>query len=288
MLHWFDSLEDHSENDLITSDREGEWCLGDWCVPTMGFVNNMDAIYIPAPLVNTYFYIKSMEMVLEIGDILGEHSSDEMLKERIERKKKAIVDKYFDTETGDFAENQQGSNVFAVDLGIGDERTFENILKHYQEIKKYDTGIFATDVLTRILFERDRADMAIALLTSEEQDTFYSRMKMGGTTIPEYWTGHRSQCHPMFGAVSRYLFEYILGIRQQEGSVRYEKVVIEPKCMEFITEAEGHMTTASGVISVKYDEKQIYVSVPEKVEATLRWNGEEIMLKSGMEIVIKK
>lgn len=288
MLHWFDSLEDHSENDLITSDREGEWCLGDWCVPTMGFVNNMDAIYIPAPLVNTYFYIKSMEMVLEIGDILGEHSSDEMLKERIERKKQAIVDKYFDPQTGDFAENQQGSNVFAVDLGIGDERTFENILKHYQEIKKYDTGIFATDVLTRILFERDRADMAIALLTSEEQDTFYSRMKMGGTTIPEYWTGHRSQCHPMFGAVSRYLFEYILGIRQQEGSVRYEKVMIEPKCMEYITEAEGHMTTASGVISVKYNEKQICVSVPEKVEAALRWNGENIMLKSGMEIVIKK
>ena len=54
----------------MVSDRAGEWCLGDWCVPTMGFVNNMDAIYIPAPLVNTYFYIRSMERVLEIGQII--------------------------------------------------------------------------------------------------------------------------------------------------------------------------------------------------------------------------
>ena len=70
-------------------------------------------------------------------------------------------------------------------------------------------------MLTRILFERGESELAISLLTSKEEDTFYSRMKKGGTTIPEYWTGHRSQCHPMFGAVSQYLFEYVLGIRQK-------------------------------------------------------------------------
>lgn len=84
-----------------------------------------------------------MEKVLEIGEIIGNHQADEELKEKIRRKKQAILDEYFDPATGDFAENQQGSNVFAVDLGIGDERTFANILKHYREIRKYDTGIFA-------------------------------------------------------------------------------------------------------------------------------------------------
>ena len=119
MLHWLDYMENHSENNLVVSDHEGEWCLGDWCVPTMGFVNNMDAIYIPAPLVNTYFYIKSMQIVLEIGNVIGRHEADEEIRQKIERKKQALVDVFFDPETGDFAENQQGSNVFAVDLGIG-------------------------------------------------------------------------------------------------------------------------------------------------------------------------
>lgn len=286
MLHYLDYLEAHSEEDLVVSDREGEWCLGDWCVPTMGFVNNMDAIYIPASLVNTYFYVKSMELLLEIGEIIGKHEMDEELQRRIEIKKQAIIAEYFDPATGDFAENQQGSNVFAVDIGIGDERTFENIVNHFREIKKYDTGIFATDILTRILFERGESDLAAALLTSTETDTFGSRMKMGGTTIPEYWTGHRSQCHPMFGAVSRYLYEYILGIRQTAASVRYEAIVIEPMCMDRIREAEGYITTVSGKIAVKYDTEKICVEVPEKTKAVLILNGVEQELVSGNNTVL--
>lgn len=58
ILHWFSSLEDHSEEDLITTDKPGRHCLGDWCVPAMGYLNDMSGIRIPAPLVNTYFYIK--------------------------------------------------------------------------------------------------------------------------------------------------------------------------------------------------------------------------------------
>ena len=161
-------------------------------------------------------------------------------------------------------------------------------MKHYREIGKYDTGIFATDILTRILFEKGESNLAISLLTSEKQDTFYSRMKMGGTTIPEYWTGHRSQCHPMFGAVSRYLFEYVLGIQQKENSVRYEKVVIEPCCMDTVREAEGHITTASGVISVKYDETGITVFIPKKTEASLIMDGKEYSLISGKQSTILK
>lgn len=288
MLHYLDYLEGHSENDLVVSDREGEWCLGDWCVPTMGFVNNMDAIYIPAPLVNTYFYVKSMEMLMEIGAIIGNHENDEILSKKIERKKQAILRKYYDPSTGDFAENQQGSNVFAVDIGLGDERTFENIVEHFHKLNKYDTGIFATDILTRILFERGESDLAVSLLASTEPDTFGSRMKQGGTTIPEYWTGHRSQCHPMFGAVSRYLYEYILGIRQTEDSVCYENIVIEPVCMDRIQAAEGYITTISGKISVQYDREKICVEVPEKTKAVLILHGSEKALVSGKNVVMKK
>ena len=288
MLHYFDYLEAHSEKELVVSDKKGEWCLGDWCVPTMGFVNNMDAIYIPAPLVNTYFYIKSMEKVLEIGQIIGNNEADKKLKEKINRKKQAICEAYFDEKTGDFAENQQGSNVFAVDLGLGDERTFANIVKHYKEIKKYDTGIFATDILTRILFEKGESNLGTELLASEEPDTFGSRMKMGGTTIPEYWTGHRSQCHPMFGAVSRYLFEYILGIRQTDTSVCYKNIIIKPECMDMITHAEGYITTESGKIHVKYDEEKIQVQIPEKTTGVLFLNGKEYALSPGEEIVLER
>ncbi len=281
MLLYFKSLESLSDGELVTRAYPGMWCLGDWCVPTMGEVNDMDGIHIPSPLVNTYYYIKSMEMAIEIGRILGDTSYEADLQARIERKKAAIMDTYFDPATGNFAENQQGSNAFALDLGLGDRRTFANTVEHYTAYGQYDTGIFGTDVLTRLLFQRGHADIAVALLTSQKENSFYRHKKMGLTTIPEYWTGHRSQCHPMFGAVSRYLYEYILGIRQAEGSTGYKRVEIAPLCMEYIPEAKGHIATQNGRIAVAYDAKQITVEIPPETQAVLKLNGQEIPLCAG-------
>ena len=121
----------------------------------------------------------------------------------------------------------------------------------------------------------------IALLTSREDISFYRQMKNGATTIAEYWTGHRSQCHPMFGAVSRYLFEYILGIRQTEHSAGFRQVVIEPKCRNLVPSARGHITTLRGEISVEYGAEYIEGSVPRDTEAVLRVSGTEYPIPPG-------
>lgn len=51
--------------------------------------------------------------------VLGRDDLVPMLEERAEIKKAAMVRKYYDPETGDFAKNVQGANCFAVDLGMG-------------------------------------------------------------------------------------------------------------------------------------------------------------------------
>ena len=92
----------------------------------------------------------------------------------------------------------------------------------------------------------------------------------------------------MFGAVSQYLFEYILGIRQEADSACYEKVIVQPECMDVISRAEGHITTASGLIHVKYDEKKIWVQIPEKTTGVLILDGMEYALSSGEETVLER
>lgn len=284
MLKWFEYMESHSENELVTSDLPGVWCLGDWCAPTQNRLNKMDGMIIPKPFVNTYFFIKSMEYFLEICDITGKSEYKDEIKNKIALKKQAITDTYFNTETGDFAENKQGANAFAVDIGLGDERTFDNIVKHYTETKKYDTGIFGTDIVTRVLFEKGRADVAVSLLTSQEDVSYFNQIQNGATTLLEYWNGVRSQCHPMFGAVTKYLFEYILGIRQQKDSAGYEKVIIEPVCMEYITEAKGRITTIRGEIAVEYDRTQLRITVPENINGTVKIKDTVSELTSGVNV----
>ncbi len=281
MLKWFEYMENHSENQLVTSDLPGVWCLGDWCAPTQNQINKMNGMTIPNAYVNTYFFIKSMEYFLDICDITGKTQYKAEIEEKIAIKKKAITETYFNPLTGDFAENDQGANAFAVDIGLGDERTFENIIKHYTETKQYDTGIFGTDIVTRILFERGREDVAFALLTSKEETSYYNQIQNGATTLLEYWNGVRSQCHPMFGAVTKYLFEYILGIRQMKNSAGYEQIVINPVCMNLLPEAKGKINTCKGEISVEYNTKEMKVIIPENTVAV--YNGNK--LKAGLNII---
>ncbi len=280
MIFWFEWLEKHSEDDLVISDLENVWCLGDWCVPAME-QENLDGILLPPPLVNTYFYIRAMEYVLKLSEAINQHVYDDILKKRIAEKKNAIIRHYYDAKTGDFANNIQGSNAYAIDLGLGDERTFANMIQLYSKLQKYDTGIFGTDILTRVLFEHGQEELAIALLTSKEDGTFYSQMRRGFTSLSEYWGGMRSQCHPMFGAVTKYFYEYILGIRQTEKSVGYKEIIIEPKCMRSVRNAKGHITTEYGIVSVSYDHEAIEVEIPSGIRAVLVLADKKIQLHTG-------
>ena len=243
MMKYFDYLEAHSEGGLITSDNPGQWCLGDWCTP--------DEIAIPAPFVNNYFYIKSMREVLAICEVLGVHEHDGLLESRIAARAKAITDNYFDPETGDFAGNIQGANAFAVDIGLGDERTFERMVRRYEATGCYDTGIFGTDIVTRVLFERGRAQTAFELLASEKDVSFARMRDKGATTLWEYWPlgGERSHSHPMFGAVTRYLFQYLLGIDQDGAG--WEHIAIRPQPVAELGYVAGSVTTPRGRVAVR-------------------------------------
>lgn len=285
MLKWFDYMDAHSENDLVTSDLPGVWCLGDWCAPTQNQLNKMNGMTIPQPFVNTYFFIKAMENFLDICDITGRTGYKEEIETKIAVKKNAIIKEYFNETNGDFADNEQGADAFAVDIGLGDDRTFDNIIKHYTKTKQYDTGIFGTDILTRILFEKNNADLAFSLLTSKEETSYYTQIMSGATTLLEYWNGVRSQCHPMFGAVTKYLFEYILGIRQVEKSAGYEKIVVAPACFDKLKFAKGKINTIKGEIAVDYTENKAIIEIPENVKAVFILRNITKELNSGKNII---
>ena len=276
MLFYFQYLDAHSEEDLIVSDRPLEWCLGDWCTP--------DPIAIPAPYVNNYFYIKSLYRVKEMAATLGYVQDIPLLEEKIRIKTAALIKAYWDEKTGNFAGNVQGANGFALDLGLGDERTQRNMVEKYRASGEYDTGIFGTDVVTRVLFERGEGELAIQLLTSEKKNSFSTMRVAGATTLWEYWYGKRSHSHPMFGAVTRYLFRYILGIQQTKDSVGYENLRIAP-CPGGIECATGSLLLPCGRVSVSFEQQKDAVSfaitLPEGKTAAFVWGKHDRLLQGG-------
>lgn len=201
MIKYLKYMESHSENNLVVRGEDGGWCLGDWCTP--------EKISIPEPFVNTYFYIKAVRIVKEIGKILGIDNADDM-DNRSAAAEKAILDKYFNETTGSFCNAIQGADAFAADLGLGDERTYKNVVEKYTSLGKFDTGIFGTDILVRILCERGDKDLAKALLVSDKGvGTFRYIRDLGATTLWENWDGADSHSHPMFGTVVASIIKYL-------------------------------------------------------------------------------
>lgn len=264
ILRYFDYLDSRSSDGLVCREEQGGWCLGDWCTP--------EPIAICEPFVNTALCVKQMLMTKEAAEAIGEKETAQMLGRRIEEKRQAILNAYYSPQTGSFIGDVQGANSFATDIGLGGERTYENTRKKYSAADSFDTGIFGTDILTRVLFERGDATTAFRLLTSEGKGSFYNMKKQGATTIWENWDGERSHSHPMFGAATRYLFSFILGITQEKTSAGYEHILIAPQIPDGLNYASGHITTVHGKISVTFkrteSEADFYVTVPQRARFT--------------------
>lgn len=278
MLEYFRFLDDHTENGLIVSDVPGEWCLGDWCTAR--------EIAIPAPFVNDYFYIRSVDEILTCAQALELPAEDvAYLYNKRQYLAEVLKREYFDPATGDFAENVQGANAFAVDLGLGDERTFANLTAFYEELGMFDTGIFGTDILTRVLFEHGRGDLAFRLLTSDGEFSFERIRQAGSTTLWEYWTGRRSHSHPMFGAVVAYLFRYLLGVRPTEAPG--DVIRVEPVYPGRDAYFSGSVTICGERfdISVSYQGGAARFSVDSTCAAELHFAGKTYPFASGSNLI---
>ena len=280
MLRYFDYLESKSYAKLVISDKEGEWCLGDWCTPV--------SVVLPAPFVNNYFYIKSLKRCVEIAGLIGKEADIPLLKARIAERKEAVAAAYFNKWDGNFLGNLQGANAFALDVGLGDERTYRNMVDYYQKLKRYDTGIFGTDIVTRVLFERGDGQLAMDLLMATDQTSFSGMRNLGATTLWEYWPcslKDRSHNHPMFGAVIAYFYDYLLGIRAKNDCAAYREIVIEPVMVKNINQIQGSRMIPSGEVKVVYKKFEtgieFFISVPENQPAEFVFEGKSYPLHAG-------
>ena len=266
MLKYFEYLEAHSENNLVTTDKPGAWCLGEWCTP--------GPVILPAPFVNNYFYVKALEMTIEIAEYLGKNEDIPFMKERIRIRKDAITAAYFNPWDGNFFGMVQGANAFALDIGLGDERTKENFIKYYDELGYYDTGIFGIDVVTRLLFKYGRGDVAYKLLIADEPYGFGCWKKDGATSFREYWGESRSHSHPMFGSVVAYFFEYILGIKYfvtKGGTPTCKIEAVEIPGLEW---AKGAVMTPFGKIYVSRRNEDGKLKVEYTFPAGVKYNND--------------
>ena len=243
MKAYIDYMLTRCEANIVVREEEKGWCLGDWCSP--GNQNR-----IPEAYVNTYFFIKCAEMCAKTAEILDVPADAPFFTAVAETLKKGVCSHFYDESTGSFCGGVEGADAFAVDIGLGDARTLQNLVNKYETLGTLDTGIFGTDILTRVLFREGYGSLAYRLLTNKGEISFFNMKKHGAINLWEEWDGEHSHCHPMFGAVAEYFFSDILGIRRFEGRPGYADVIISPAEIPELENVSGTMGTPWGNITV--------------------------------------
>jgi alpha-L-rhamnosidase len=276
MLRYLAYLRAHTEDGLITSEEPGGWCLGDWNAP--------EPIAIPEPYVNTYFYIKALACVIEISQVLGRDPGID-LAGRMEESRRALVKHYYDAAGNTFCGGVQGADAFAAELGLANPAILGRLNEHYKKTRAFDTGIFGTEVVVRTLFEHGYAQTAVDLLASHAYPSFGYMMDHNATTLWEQWDGVLSHNHPMFGSCIKYLYYYLLGIRQNPGCTGYHGVTIAPVLVDGVSRLAGHIEGAGGVIAVRYEKAAgmvaFTVTVGEGVRGSFVFGGGSYPLRAG-------
>ena len=161
------------------------------------------------------------------------------------------------------------------------------MLSYYKKLGYFDTGIFATDVLIRTMFERGDAELAVDILTNNGTQGYEHWRRNGATTFHEYWDSNRSRshCHPMFGAPVAYFFEYLLGIRQTKESAGYKEMIISPVAISKFGRMSGSMETPNGKVAVAYEREEggvrFKITIPRGSSAILCVQDNDYPLTEG-------
>lgn len=253
MCNWMDYLVSTS-TDYI---RDESW-TGDW-LP----VNEPKT---PIAVTDTAFCAYSAMLLSEIAEILGKPADAATYTE--------LYNSYRDAWRANFLMEDgcttkcgtQTSYVLGLKFGLFDEDekacAAENLVKN---IKRWDwhlsTGFLGLSYLNPTLSDNGYTGAAYKLLEQDEYPSWLYSVTLGSTSIWESWyvirkyedgsmaVNEESQNHFSYGAVSEWLFRYMLGIeRDDENSVAFKHFLLKPEFGGSFTYANGSYDSIRGTI----------------------------------------
>lgn len=258
---------------------------GDWLMPSIQMSGRpiFEVVVQTGHIVATLMFAITTRIMSEICALLGrgEQSRDfSVLHEKIAR---AFREEYLDGE-GRITKDYQGVYVLALEADVLTKPQQEKALQRLVELihqngDLLDTGFLSVPYLLPVLARFGQKKLANRLLFAEGCPSWLYEVKMGATTLWEYWNGYApdgtpdecSMNHFAFGCVGEYLYRSILGIGFEEEGFRRVRIAPDFDCG--LSEVEGGYDSIWGEIRVhwKRDGEMVALDLvlPPDVEADI-------------------
>ena len=235
-------------------------------------------------LVGTAYFARSTQLVINAARVLGKKEDQEKYSELFNKIKDAFQ-KEFVTPNGRLASNTQTAYVLALSFDLLPENMHKNaaqrLANDVQNFGHITTGFLGTPEICNVLSQYGYDDLAFMLLFRKQYPSWLYPVTMGATTIWESWDAilpngtikDASLNHFMFGSIGDWLFSRVAGIRQEEGSTGYKRIVIKPHLTKDLSFARAEYHSIHGKISSHWetsgDRFTLKVSIPANTTATV-------------------
>lgn len=260
--------------------------LGEWCPPFNLAGEN---------LIHTWYWWKCACITASSARILGKEAEEKQYTALAESIKAAFHAKFWNSEngcyesgsgikdksgygTGDADGVGDGSNIFALSMGVPADR-LDRVVKTVKEEFKandghFNTGIYGSSILGETLCKYGLDEYAYTAMTKTDFPSFGYWIEQGADTTWEQWNGKASRNHPMFGGALIWLYRCLAGINTDENEPGYRHIIISPRPAGDLKWVNCTVNTPDGPVSVKWARGEdgafdIDIDVPESCHATL-------------------
>ena len=247
-------------------------------------------------LLQAAFFANDARIVAEALEVLGRDSSK--YRKLFEAIKARFQEEFPEYKT-------QTECIIALHFGLAKkpEETIDLLVRKIRENgNRISTGFVGTPYVLYALSENGRTDLAYSLLLQEEYPSWLFCVNLGATTMWEHWDGiniegimwnkrMNSFNHCAYGSVASWIYEVAGGIKQENDSAGFDKIVIEPHPDSRLDWLETSLETKDGKISSKW----IYmiggglkyeISVPK--QATIVIGGVRRQIEAGNHVFYEK
>jgi len=249
-----------------------------------GIGDHVSLSYKAVPLTSTAFYYHFASLVADFADILGKKGEAKTYYQLADDIEAAFKQRFVNPATGQLdSAVTQANQVFGLYYGLGlddpklERKALQVLLNNILQTEQshITTGIFSTKMLWDVLDQFERNEVAYTLNNQRDFPSYGYMLKQGATTLWETWKepDQNSWNHPMFGSVSEWFYQSVLGIQPDENAVGMDYVLINPSPVGDLTYARGHYQSVRGKIVVDWQKKtgalQIEVTIPGNTTATI-------------------
>lgn len=229
----------------------------------------------PDEMVHTFYLWYCSDITSKAASVLGEKDESLKFSGIAEKTRKAFMDRFWDESKGSYG--KYGGNIFALKMGVPDDRKQRVINALASDIKAndghLDTGIFGTRFFFEVLAENGLNESAYEAVNKRTFPSYGYWLEQGATTSWEGWKDAGSGNHPMFGGGLVWLYSNLAGFKADVASPGYRHIVFRPQPAGDVKEVSYSNRTPYGLSETKWKREGrsfiLDINVPVGTEATV-------------------